>query len=158
MAVLRSIGDSPWLKWGSRRVTPAGEVSTHCLRSSRADVARAALCHVHPIAAGDLNSRSCAALTSALALFATLLKRAGDPQFMKLCPSNTLRSAALSVGQGSSLRVGNDPESGADESRRPECLPWWCLCRDIAQPCRGNPESPTRLLLTRGHRASLRIA
>src|SRR6185295_18524806 len=64
------------------------------------------------------------------------------PQFMKLCPSNTLRSAALSVGQGSSLRVGNDPESGADESRRPECLPWWCLCRDIAQPCRGNPERP----------------
>jgi hypothetical protein len=64
---------------------------------------------------------------------------------MKLCPSNTVRSAALSVDQGSSLRVGNDPESGADESRRPECLPWWCLCRDIAQPCRGNPESPDEI-------------
>src|SRR4029078_9104790 len=97
MAVLRSIGDSPWLKWGSRRVTPAGEVSTHCLRSSRAYFARAHLCHVLPVAAGDLNSRSCAALTSALALFATLLKRAGDPQFMKLCPLNTLRRAAYII-------------------------------------------------------------
>jgi len=56
-----------------------------------------------PIAAGDLNSRSCAALTNALALFATLLRN-GDgaatssPRQSDTNPERVKLAVVLSAG------------------------------------------------------------
>ena len=115
-------------------MTPAGQVSKYPLPQveprgcrTRRTLPRAPNCR------GRLEQPLLRGVDECTRIVRDASKTRRGPQFMKLCPSNTLRSAALSVGQNSSLRVGNDPESGANESRRPECLPWWRLCRDIAR-------------------------